>query len=104
MNVKNIVMENLVIQANKGLDMTEGSDITLRNVQLITSQTNPVMTIHNSRNIVLNKIGYPKADLLLQVSGEKSNGISINATSQSGATKTYEVNYGAKESAVTVKQ
>jgi len=30
MNVKNIVMEDMVIQANKGLDMTEGSDITLK--------------------------------------------------------------------------
>src|SRR5688500_16001106 len=34
MNVKGIVMQNMVIQAKIGLDMTEGSNITLRNVQL----------------------------------------------------------------------
>src|SRR4029079_1976864 len=45
MNVQQIVMENMIIQSREGLDMTEGSNITLRNVQLITSQTNPVMTI-----------------------------------------------------------
>src|SRR4029079_16449040 len=45
MNVQQIVMENMIIHSQEGLDMTEGSDITLRNVQLITSQTNPVMTI-----------------------------------------------------------
>jgi len=104
MNVQQIVMENMVIQSREGLDMTEGSNITLRNVQLITTEVNPVMSIHNSRNIVLNKITYPKADLLLQVSGEKSTGITINGTSHTAATKTYEVNYGAKESAVTVKE
>jgi polygalacturonase len=104
MNVQHIVMENMIIQSNEGLDMTEGSDITLRNIQLITTQVNPVMTIHNSRNIVLNKIRYPKAELLLQVTGEKSTGITLNGTSNSGAAKTFEVNYGAKESAVTVKE
>jgi polygalacturonase len=100
MNVKNIVMENMTIQANKGLDMTEGSDITLKNVTLITKDIDPVMNIHNSRNITLSKISYPNADLLLNVSGEKSRGIAVTATDVSKAKKGLEVSYGAKESAV----
>jgi len=100
MNVRNIVMENMTIQANKGLDMTEGSDITLRNVNLITKDVNPVMNIHNSMNITLNKIGYANADLLLNVTGEKSRGIAVTSTDVSKAKKGLEVSYGAKESAV----
>jgi polygalacturonase len=100
MNVKNVVMEDMIIQANKGLDMTEGSDITLKNVRLVTREIDPVMNIHNSRNITLNKISYPNADLLLNVSGEKSNGISVIATDVSKAKKGVEFSYGAKESAV----
>jgi polygalacturonase len=102
MNVKNVVMENMIIQANKGLDMTEGSDITLKNVNLITKEVNPVMNIHNSRNITLNAISYANADLLLNVSGEKSSGIAITSTDMSKAKKSLEVSYGAKESAVKI--
>ena len=100
MNVKNIVMEDMVIQARKGLDMTEGSDITLRNVNLVTKDINPVMNIHNSKNITLNKISYLDADLLLNVTGEKSSGIAVTSTDVKKAKKTVEPNYGAKETAV----
>ncbi|HWI94247.1 MAG TPA: glycoside hydrolase family 28 protein [Flavisolibacter sp.] len=100
MSVKNVVMENMVIQSNEGLDMTEGSDIVLKNVSLITKNVNPVMNIHNSRNIVLNKISYANADLLLNVTGEKSSGIAVTSTDVSKAKKGVEVSYGAKESAV----
>jgi hypothetical protein len=95
-------MENMIIQANKGLDMTEGSEITLKNVTLITKEVNPVMNIHNSRNITLNRIAYTNADLLLNVSGEKSSGIAVTATDVSKARKSVEVSYGAKETAVTL--
>jgi polygalacturonase len=100
MSVKNVVMENMVIQSNEGLDMTEGSDIVLKNVSLITKNVNPVMNIHNSRNIMLNKISYANADLLLNVTGEKSSGIAVTSTDVSKAKKGVEVSYGAKESAV----
>lgn len=100
MNIKDVVMENLIIQSNKGLDMTEATNITLNNVQLITKDVNPVMNIHNSQNITLNKISYPSADLLLNVSGEKSSGIVVKATDAGKAKKTVELNYGAKEDAV----
>jgi polygalacturonase len=102
MNVKNIVMEDMVIQANKGLDMTEGSDITLKNVNLVTRDINPVMNIHNSKNIFLNKISYANADLLLNVTGEKSSGIAVTSTDVKKAKKGFEVNYGAKETSVKV--
>jgi len=102
MNVKNIVMEDMVLQANKGLDMTEGSDITLKNVNLVTKDINPVMNIHNSKNISLNRISYANADLLLNVTGEKSSGIAVTSTDVKKAKKGFEVNYGAKETSVKV--
>jgi hypothetical protein len=58
------------------------------------------MNIHNSQNVVLSKIGYANADLLLNVSGEKSNGIIVSSTDTSKSKKNFEVSYGAKESAV----
>lgn len=103
MNVKNVVMQNMVLQADKGLDMTEGTGITLRNVQLITKDANPVMTVHNSKNITLDKIGFDKADLLLSVSGDKSAGITVSQTDTKKAKKDVEFVYGAKEDALKLK-
>ena len=101
MNVKDIVLENMVLQADEGLDMTEGTNIRLNNVQLITKNTNPVMSIHNSQQISLNKIGFKKdADLLLLVTGEKTKGIVLSQTDASKAKKKAEFNYGAKETAL----
>ena len=104
MNVKNIVMENMTIQANKGLDMTEGSDITLKNVTLITKDIDPVMNIHNSADITFDNIRYSdNADLLLNVSGEKSKGIRLNGTDVKKAKKSIELNYGAVADAVKIQ-
>jgi polygalacturonase len=105
MNVKDIVMQNLVLQAKKGLDMTEGTNIVLKNVQLLTKETNPVLNIHNSQNIKLENITYNKnAELLLNVSGEKSKGITVNGTDATKAKKGIEFSYGASEAAVKISK
>jgi polygalacturonase len=100
MNVENIVLKDMVLQAKHGLDMIEGTGITLRNVQLITNNTNPVMNIHNSQNITLDKVGYANAEVLLNVTGEKSKDILLSGTDVKNAKKGVEFGYGAKEGAV----
>jgi len=103
MNVKNIELNDIVIQANDGLDMTEATGFKLKNVQLVTNNTQPVMNIHNSSDISLNNIRYSNnAELLLNVSGEKSKGIKISATDVKKAKKSVELNYGATEGAVKI--
>jgi polygalacturonase len=103
MNVQNLVMEDMTLQAKEGLDMTEGSGIVLKNVSVFTINTNPVLNIHNSRHITLDRINYNNAELLLNVSGEKSAGIVIQNTSITKSKKSVEVSYGAKKDAVRIK-
>ncbi len=103
MNVQNIFLEDMTLQAKHGLDMTEGSGIALKNIAVYSSDTNPVLNIHNSKNITLDKISYNNAELLLNVTGEKSTGITITNTDTKKAKKSVEVNYGAKEEAVKVR-
>ena len=102
MNVKNIVMEDMVMQAQEGLDMTEGTGITLKNVHLITEKKNPVMNIHNSQSITLTNVRYADADVLLNVTGGKSKEIGLNGTDVNKAKKGVEFNYGATEKAVKI--
>lgn len=104
MNVKNIVMEDMVLQSREGLDLTEATGITLRNVQLISTNTNPVLNIHNGKNITLDKIGYKEgSELLLNVTGEKSSMIRLENTDASKAKKKLETSYGADQKAVETK-
>jgi polygalacturonase len=104
MSVRNIYLENMILKTREGLDCTEGSNIELKNVQLLTDNTNPVMNIHNGKNIVLDKIGYKDgAELLLSVSGEKSFGINLINTDASKAKTKVEFTFGATEKAVSVK-
>lgn len=101
MNVKNIFLEDMILQSDQGLDFTEASGITLKNVRLLTANTNPVLNIHNSKNITLDQIGYKAgSDLLLNVSGEKSSKIMLINTDGSKAKKKLETSFGADEKAV----
>jgi polygalacturonase len=103
MNVQNIFLENMTLQAKHGLDMTEGTGISLKNIALYTKDVNPVMNIHNSKNITLDRISYNNAELLLNVTGEKSTGISLSNTDASKTKKVHEINFGATEASVKVK-
>ena len=61
------------------------------NVHLITSNTDPVLNVHNSKNIMLDLISYNQADLLLNVSGEKSSNIKLKDTDASKAKEKIKV-------------
>jgi len=104
MNLQNIFLKNMVLQAKEGLDCTEGNNIQLKNVQLLTSNTNPVMNIHNSKNIMLDDIIYKdRAELLLNITGEKSEKIELRNTNTTKTQKIAAFDFGAKEYALTVK-
>ena len=104
MNVKNIVMEDMVIQAKTGLDMTEASGIIIRNTHFITKDKNPVMQVHNSKGIVLDNIRYSAgAETLLAVYGEKTAAIKLLNTDASKAKNKVEFKYGANPSVLLEK-
>ena len=100
MNIKGILIENAVLQAEKGLDMIEATGISLKNVTLVTRNTDPLMNIHNSQNIVLNNVKYGNANVLLNVTGEKSKDIAVSGVDVTKAKKGIEVGYGATQAAV----
>jgi polygalacturonase len=104
MNVKNIVLEDMVLRSKQGIDMTEGSNIQLQNIQLITEESDPVVAIHNSQNIAVDNLTYPTdSKLLFNVSGEKSKGIVVSKTDALKAKTKAEFNYGANAGALVYK-
>jgi hypothetical protein len=85
--------------------MTEGSNIQLKNIQLITEESDPVVAIHNSQNIAVDNLTYPTdSKLLFNVSGEKSKGIIVSKTDAMKAKTKAEFNFGANAGALVYKQ
>lgn len=104
MHVTDIVLENMVLQARKGIDIQEASGITFKNIKIISEETNPVVDIVHSDNLVFDKISYKaKAELLFRISGDRTKNISIKDTDASNAKEKVQYELGATEKSVTLK-
>jgi len=104
MNVKNIEMSNLVLMARKGIELEEATGIQLKNIKLVLKETNPVVSVLNSNNIVLDHLEYgSNADLLLSVKGDRVSGIKILNTDTGKAQKQTELGAGVSAGVVEVK-
>ena len=99
MKVKNVNIENCVLQTTTGMYCEEGHNINLKNVKLLAANTDPVITVHNSSNLLLEEIYIPKNTvLLLKINGEKSAGIQLIQTDISNAKKEVEFSGNASPS------
>ncbi len=88
MNVKNIRLENLTIIADTGMYAEEAEAISIKNLTLLTKETNPVITILNGKQIAFDNLRYQTgAELLVSVSGETSRDIRLLNTDVSKAKK-----------------
>ena len=96
MHVKDIVLENMVLQADKGIDIQEASGISFKNIQVISVETKPVVDILNSDNLSFDKITYKDgSEVLFRVSGDRNKNISIKNTNGANAKEKILFEFGA---------
>lgn len=101
MHVKNIILENMVLQARKGADIQEASGITLRNVKVFSKETNPVVEITHSDNLIFVGFQFPdEADAIFGIKGERSKNITIKNTDGTKAKTKVKYEFGALENSV----
>lgn len=104
MPVKNILFENMVLQADKGIDIQEARELQFKNVTIVAENSKPLVDIINSDAIVFEKLQYgEKADLLFRVSGDRSNGIQVNKTNTSKAKQSVQCELGASEKNIRIQ-
>jgi polygalacturonase len=104
MHVKDLVFENLIMQANKGIDMQEASGVQLKNVKIISADTYPVVDMLNSDHIIVDKLSYKEgAELLFRIGGDRTSGINILNTDATKAKQKIQYEFGATEKMVTIK-
>jgi len=105
MHVENIVLENMVLQSKKGIDVQEATGITFRNIKVISKETDPVIDVVQSDKLVFDNITYADGSkLLFRISGEKSKGITIKNTDASKAKEKIIYELGANEKSITANQ
>jgi len=105
MHIKDIYLENMVLQAKKGFDIQEASGITFKNINVITEETNPVIDVLQSDNLRFEKISYKEnATLIMRVSGERSKGIRIKNSGATSLAEKIKEELGANKAVVIEKE
>ena len=104
MHVKDILLQNMVLQADKGVDIQEASNIILKNVKVYSKNTSPVVDIIQSDNIQFDNFSYTNDSyLLFRLSGERSREIRISNTNLGNTKQKVQFDLGATEKALIIK-
>ncbi|MGC4104416.1 hypothetical protein [Ferruginibacter sp.] len=102
MHVKNIWIENAVLQADEGIDIQEASNINLNNVTMLSRNTNPVAYVLNSDNINITNLKYKdSADVLAIVQGERTKNVNILNTDVTKAKQKLNTGFGVTDAVVS---
>lgn len=104
MHIRNIELKNMLIQARHGIEMSEATGITFKNVEVIIPDTNPVVDVLNSSNVTFDKLKYPmSSELLFRIGGDRVNNISVTNTNVADAKQTSQFEFGAKDDVLKIK-
>ena len=86
MAVKNIRISDVILNTNKAAEIIESAGVELKNITLLSKETQPVVYIENSSNISIDGFRYSAdASLLFSIKGERSNNITVKNTDVSKA-------------------
>lgn len=89
MHIQNISIDGAQIDANKGVELIEASNILLKNITVKSKETSPLINVENSNNIQIENFRSLNAvDLLISASGASTRDIQV---AKSDLTKVKEV-------------
>ena len=102
MHVKNIWIENAVLQADEGIDIQEANNINLKNITMISKNTNPVAYVLNSDSITIDGLIYKDgADVLAMVQGDRTKNVNIFNTDATKAKQKLNAGFGSTDATVS---
>jgi DNA sulfur modification protein DndE len=104
MNINDIRFQNIVIQAKKGIEISEAQNISLRNTQILLSENVPVVSITNSTKLYFESLRFrPDTELIFNIKGVKSKEIKVLKTDASKAVNSAMFSEGAKLKSIEIK-
>jgi polygalacturonase len=101
MNIRDIYLSDMVLKADKGVDLIEAQHIDLQHIRLVTREAAPVVYVENSSDLRFQDIRYDMgAGLLFSINGDKCANIRVTDTDRSKAVRDAAFNYGAAQGAL----
>lgn len=105
MNIQDITIEKVTIQAKKGIDIIEACNIKLKDITIFSKETAPVLHIENAQNIVFENLKYQDdATLLFDLYGENSKNIQVIKTDVNKAKTISKIASGLSKSVLKIKK
>ncbi|MEB2781070.1 glycoside hydrolase family 28 protein [Algoriphagus sp. C2-6-M1] len=102
MKLKNVSLENSVLEAEKGITVIDASGLILRNVKVIATKDTP-LTIYNSQGVTVSDFSYVEnGKSPVRVLGSMSSNITFDMKDFKSASE-ISIGNGASESAVKLK-
>jgi len=102
MHVQNVWIENAVLQADEGIDIQEATNINLKNITMLSKNTNPVTYVLNSSAITIDNLKFKdSADVLLQVQGDRVKDIKLLNSNTATAKQKLIADFGANDAMVS---
>jgi DNA sulfur modification protein DndE len=87
MPIRNVVLDDVRISAETGLETVDAEAITLRHVAIVP-RAGPVLRLRDSRNVTVENATVPEGtDVFLELEGARSSGVRVLGTDTSKARK-----------------
>ena len=101
MNISKLALTNMVLQTKIGIECTEASNVRFDNIRLVTSESDPLVYLQNSKDIDFTNISYDnRAQVLFSVNGDRTKNINVNKTDLNKTNNKASFNFGAKTSSI----
>jgi polygalacturonase len=104
MHVNNVVLENMVLQSNVGIELQEASNIAFKNITVLASEKNPLIDVTQCDHIKFENVtGSETETLRFRFNGERTtaNEIKNDAATKAKTITTFEL--GALLNATSIK-
>jgi len=104
MHVQDIVLQNMVLQARKGFDIQEASNISFKQITILSTASNPVIDIVQSDRLSFDAVKIaPSSSLMFRISGDRSGKIMVANTPQNQAVNFVRFELGATEKSMVIQ-
>lgn len=105
MHVQNVNIENATIESRKGIEIIEASNISLKDIILNSSETNPLIYIDNAKNVNIDGLR-PVGDViqLVKVSGADSEAITLKGVQNNNIKQMSTVEGNASEKTIKISK
>lgn len=101
MNISNIQLTNLVMQTKNGIECTEATNVRFANIRLVTTESDPLVYLQNSKDIDFTNISYDnQAPVLFSVNGDRTKNINVTKTDLKKTNNRASFNFGAKSTSI----